>query len=469
MTLHNITALADYEEGRNGASADQAEPAPRSVVRRMSQVSSRTIRWAWKGRLALGYLTVETGEEGLGKSAFNAWLTARITRGELDGAAWSGTPVDVLIIAAEDGLEDTWKPRLTLAGADPERVSFLSLDQLGPHWNIRDGIDALRQAIEETGAKLVVFDSLLDNMPDGGGAENINSPTFVRAALAPLNRLVRDLGLVGLISLHPPKSRGVAFRDMVQASQAFSAIPRLGLLFAWHPDDAEDDLRRRRVLIRGKGNIGRNPGALEFRILGRQLLHDDGLIDEREVVDEVQPSDITIHRLVQARAGRDETGASKTDQAAEIIRTQLADGRWHPGAPIRDELYSRGLNSSSVVDAAKQLAGVHSRKAGGDAHGGWEWRIEADPSQESTDPPISIAMDSWPLNGANPQCSREESKNPSLLPTDSWSPEAIGAEYAPSCGHTSSLWRFAGAALWMCGECSVVPPGLSDIEWRQDV
>jgi hypothetical protein len=93
----------------------------------MLDVSSRAIRWAWKGRLALGYLAVQTGEEGLGKSVFAAWLAARATRGELEGV-WYGKPVVVLIVGSEDGLEDTWKPRLALAEADLERVaSFNSI------------------------------------------------------------------------------------------------------------------------------------------------------------------------------------------------------------------------------------------------------------------------------------------------------------------------------------------------------
>jgi hypothetical protein len=200
-----------------------------SPVKRASGVSSRAIKWAWKGRMACGYLTVWTGEEGLGKSVFAAWLAARASRGELAEGIWQGQPVDVLIVAGEDAIEDTWNPRLKLAGADLDRVSYLDLEELGPYWNVRDGIGDARAAVKETGAKLVVIDALLDHFPPTSGGESINNPTTVRAALAPLKQLVQELEITGIISLHPPKSRGVAFRDLVQASQAFSAIPRLGL------------------------------------------------------------------------------------------------------------------------------------------------------------------------------------------------------------------------------------------------
>jgi hypothetical protein len=135
-----------------------------SLVTRASTVKSRSIRWAWIGRLALGYLTVITGVEGLGKSVFAAWMIARLTRGELPGE-WQGEPIDVLIVAGEDGIADTWRVRLELAGADLERVSFLNLDQLPPDWNLRDGIEQLRDALAETSAQFVTIDAALDDVP----------------------------------------------------------------------------------------------------------------------------------------------------------------------------------------------------------------------------------------------------------------------------------------------------------------
>jgi hypothetical protein len=444
---HIVQLTKHQERGRNGY---EAEPVPdEKLIRRMSDVTSRAIRWAWRGRLALGYMTVQTGEEGLGKSVFAAWLAGQATRGLLDGD-WYGKPVDVLIVASEDGIEDTWSPRLAVAGADLERVSSLNLDELPIGWNIRDGINELRRAVLRTGAKLILFDALLDNMPPPTGGENINSPTFVRAALEPLRQLVRELDIVAVISLHPPKSRGFAFRDFVQGSQAFSAGPRLGLLFGWHPDDAEDDPNRRRVILRGKGNIGRNPGALEFRVDGRDHLHGDGLVQEREVVVGVQPTDVTLAQLT-ARAGAGSHEAhSKAQEAADLISEWLSDGNGHPAAATREMLAAHDLNSDSVVQRAKQLAGVHTRKEHGSAHGVWEWYIPKNPA-----PPTYPATDSWTENSPHPQQPREESKNPSLLTTGSWN----GSE------HTDRQWRLPGGQ-WL--ESDRFPPPVADptIEWR---
>jgi Bifunctional DNA primase/polymerase, N-terminal/AAA domain/Primase C terminal 1 (PriCT-1) len=254
--------------------ATLAAVASSRLVIGADEVQSRAIRWLWIGRLPFGYLVVQTGIEGLGKSAFAAWMIAEVTRGELPGEL-ERVPSTVLIVAAEDGIADTWKPRLALVGADMARVKFLDLDELGDDWNIRDGIDAIAEAAAGCCARLLFVDALLDHMPDPKSGESINSPTFVRAALSPLKRLARRQDMAALYSMHPPKGRSVDFRDMVQASQAFAAVPRTGLLFAYHPDDHDKpEQERRRVLLRGKGNIGRDPGALEFRIEGTPYRHE---------------------------------------------------------------------------------------------------------------------------------------------------------------------------------------------------
>jgi hypothetical protein len=376
-------ALAKMNAATRRASDNQPPP---SLVIRASDVRSTSVRWAWTGWSPIGYLTVMTGIEGLGKSVFAAQFMARLTRGELPGE-WHGSPVNVLIVAGEDGIADTWKPRLDLADADPDRVSFLNLSNLAPDWNLRDGIDALRAAVEETSAKAIFIDALLDHMPGPKAGESINTPTFVRQALGPLKRLVRDLELVAQFSMHPPKAKSADFRDLVQASQAFSAIPRVGWLLAFHPDDDADERDRRRVLIRGKGNLGRNPGALEFRVVGRDYLHDDGRLEDREVVADLNPSAVTIADLAPGKmlGAREPT---KAERAADVIREALRDGDWHLAEPILKQLVAAQLGSGSVITGGRRLAGVEGRKRPGETDGPWEWKLPT-PEPRIHDTPVT--------------------------------------------------------------------------------
>jgi hypothetical protein len=416
-----------------------------SLVTRAATVKSRSIRWAWTGRLALGYLTVTTGVEGLGKSVFAAWLVARLTRGELPGE-WDGEPVAVLIVAGEDGIEDTWRPRLELAGADLELVAFLNLDQLASDWNLRDGIEQVSAAIEETGARFVYVDAVLDHVPVPRSGESINSPTFVRQALGPFKRLVREREIVGQFTMHPPKARSGDFRDLVQASQAFSAIPRVGLLLAYHPEDNAEDPGRRRVIIRGKGNLGRDPGALEFRVVGKPFMHDDGRMAEREVVVDVVSSPVTLADLAPDRmiGAREPT---KAERAADVMRDALADGEWHLAAPIREQLARQDLDSGSVRTRAKGLAKVAERKRPGEKDGPHEWRIPESDSEESNgNGPFPVARATCPSdvdpsiqNTVNPSSNGKGPRVHDPRPTDTQ------ASKSPSAGDYARASETASA------------------------
>src|SRR5207302_5822007 len=107
--------------------------------------------------------------------------------------------------------------------------------------------------------------------------------------------------VAGLISTHPPKAKGSTFADMVIASAAFVHLTRVGVLFAWHPDDlALPDQERRRVLMRppGGSNIGRDPGAFEFRVLAREL-EIEGEMEEVPYTTPLEPSDVTFRDLTR--------------------------------------------------------------------------------------------------------------------------------------------------------------------------
>ena len=409
-----------------------------ALVLRASDVKSRSVRWAWSGRLPIGYLTVTTGEEGLGKSVFAAWAFAQLSWGLLPGE-WQGEPANVLVLAGEDGIEDTWKPRLQLAEADLSRVSFLNFQQLGAGWNLRDGLDLLAEVVGYTSAQVVYVDAALDHMPPPKGGESINSPTFTRQALMPLKDLMRERDGVGWFSMHPPKARGTSFRELVQASQAFTAIPRVGLLVAWHPEDVEKpEATRRRVLIRGKGNLGRDPGALEFKIVGRQFKHDDETVQEREVVVDVRPSTVTKADLF----GKDrQQKPTKIEQAMDVIRLHLGFGAWTEAASIRERLEEQGLNHNSTVnEATKRLHVEKTNKLSGKAQGPWYWRLpipgvgresDAEPDaaggHEDAEVRLSDSLaarardvnpdsDSLTNNGSNPNVYRESQRVSGLEP-----------------------------------------------------
>jgi hypothetical protein len=128
-------------------------------------------------------------------------------------------------------------------------------------------------------------------------------------------------------------------------------------------------------VIRGKGNLGRDPGTLEFRVVGRTYEADNGQRGEVAVVTGVAPSPVTMADLAPNRVVGTSREPTKAERATEFLLKALADGEWHEVAPIRKRLDADGLGSESVVAEAKRRADVQKRKRPGVTDGPWEWRM----------------------------------------------------------------------------------------------
>jgi hypothetical protein len=343
----------------------KAMPAGGST--RASTIQPRRIRWAWRGRLALGYMGLWSGESSIGKGLLTCSIAADLTHGRLDGHL-AGKPASVLIVACEDDRADVWRPRLEVAGADLDRVWFQ--DQ-GRDWNLRDDLELTARELERTGARFVLIDSVMDHLPDPKGGESIYQPTFVRRALGPFADLCRAKHIAGLISTHPPKAKGSTYADMVLASSAFVHMARVGLLFGWHPADLDlPDDERRRVLMRppGGSNIGRNPGACEFKVAARAL-YIEGKPEEVPYSTPLQPSGVTFRDLTRIPRD-DEPRRSKLAEAKALIDERLADGEWHPS--MRDELMAVGFSKATTYRAAEHVQKQKEEAA----DGAWRWRAK---------------------------------------------------------------------------------------------
>ena len=86
-------------------------------------VSSKEVDWLWYPYIPYGKITILQGDPGEGKSTMMMQLAALITNGDAmpDGSG-DRIPGNVIYQAAEDGIEDTIKPRLEAAGADCSRM-----------------------------------------------------------------------------------------------------------------------------------------------------------------------------------------------------------------------------------------------------------------------------------------------------------------------------------------------------------
>ena len=98
---------------------------------------------------------------GRGKSSILYDVVARLTRGKLE--AISNQPCNVVVATAEDVLAQVAVPRLVVAGADLERVSFAEYhsDGVAGIVNLPQDIDALIEACLRVDACLLVLDPIV--------------------------------------------------------------------------------------------------------------------------------------------------------------------------------------------------------------------------------------------------------------------------------------------------------------------
>ena len=344
------------------------------IIRKPDLSLARPTRWAWMHRIAVGYLNLLVGDEGIGKGVLAAWLIARLTHGDLPGD-FRHKPVMVGIVADEDSFNDVWAPRLHAAGADFAFVRHIEHPEEG-YLNLSTDREALEMAVDLDGFQVVYFDQLLDNLDE---LVDDYKQKSVRHALRPLRKIGRDFDIAVLAGLHPNKRAG-SFRELVAGTVAFNAVSRSSLLLAAHPDDAD-----RRVICRGKGNLSKTPSALDFEIESHIFEANDRDFDVPRAVD-FQESDLTVDDLIKASAPMPAAGEARTS-ARELIKPQLADGDWHEASKILDLCEKAGIETRAAERAADDL-GVEKKPKGFPAKGHWRLRRSND-SEELREKPVA--------------------------------------------------------------------------------
>jgi len=190
----------------------------------MSDIQAEEVKWLWYPYLPRGKITIVQGDPGEGKTTFVLSLVALLTTGqplpENDSAL---PPMNVIYQTAEDGLADTIKPRLTVAGADCSRV--LVIDESRKELTLRD--ERLEQAVKETGAGLIVLDPLQAYLGDGVDMHRANE---VRPVFKKLCAMAEHTGCAVVLIGHMNKMQGAKSSYRGLGSIDFQAAARSVLL-----------------------------------------------------------------------------------------------------------------------------------------------------------------------------------------------------------------------------------------------
>lgn len=340
---------------------------PKLVLTRLADVEPKRVEWLWPGRLPKGKIVTLDGDPGLGKSTLALNIAGPITT----GGAWPDGghcehPGDVLLLSAEDGLDDTVRPRADAAGADVTRVhaiegkSFVD-PETGDRYlrplSLAEVFD-LDTAMAQTSARMLIVDVLMAFLPAGTDSHRDQD---IRRVLSALGAAGERNGCTVLLLRHLNKAKGGDPMYRGGGSIGIVGAARSGLLVAADPDDPT-----RRVLACVKSNLGVKPDSLTYR-----------LVDSPEHgVARVVWEGTTDHDAHGLLCG---SGSDDSDDRKEIDRW-LSDLLAN-GSVKANEVYSAADAAGYSKDQAKRSKkrlGIHAVRETGD--GPWFWKLETNQS-----------------------------------------------------------------------------------------
>lgn len=370
-TLSNRSASEDFmplpvqSEARSGNITRRVYSVPASSV---TTVGQKFLKKDW---YPLDVVTLVSGKPGEGKSTIVLGDVAAATRGNLVGDKPGA--LTVAISATEDS-RSMQVMRLKAAGADLDRVHFLSLGVFNEDGEIVDGegnIPALPQyayevkdELQRIGADMWVIDPL-HNLIRG----DITNAEDVRNALDPLTALARDVGISVVCIGHFTKGAGAA-RDKVAGSYAIQGVIRSLITVAQDPETP-----RAGVLTIGKSNYSTGVGtSWEYKLESVNIPDDNGNLVSvgRAVFGNV--TDKTVEQIIN-RPIRSDERPDDVEEAFSFLMSHLEE---NGGSDTVKRVYraakEAGVPEGAIKRAVKQSEGAVTRQKGGYGKA-WEYRL----------------------------------------------------------------------------------------------
>jgi AAA domain len=214
-----------------------------AVFTSLFDIKPETVKWLWEGRIPFGKVTLLESEPGVGKSTLTLELAARISRGApMPLEKTHIEPANVLIFSGDDGLADTVRPRLDVAGADLSKIfsvdreferdeiarfhpGLIILDPLPSYISTccdRTAVDVMRKLgklAKETGAAVLAVQTVGEDLKDHWTPEFYGTPRTV-LQLTPIGHGGRRLALSKSNLRHSPDVFPLVYYIDNEAGQA---------------------------------------------------------------------------------------------------------------------------------------------------------------------------------------------------------------------------------------------------------
>jgi hypothetical protein len=344
------------------------------------QIMTQPLNWLWHGHLLRGALELISGMPNIGKSQAQISLiaSATTTMPWPNGEA-SGAPANVIMLTAEDTLDQIVKPRLLAAGADIDRIHAIrciKTDDKERQFLLSEDLDALESKVAEIGdVALITVDPITAYM----GSIDSHKATDVRNQLGPLKDFAEKIQVCVSAITHPPKTISPRAMDHFIGSQAFIAAARIGHVCVSELD-ADGQPTGRILFTSVKYTASNRMPTLAYRIEGYMAKDPDNPflpLPISRVVWDTDVEDITADEAVAPMAMRGlGKQAKKAKAIGDFLYDMLKDGEPVKASHIYAEGAKEGFSRYQLKRAKDKLANVREVKMLHDGESGeWSWQM----------------------------------------------------------------------------------------------
>lgn len=314
----------------------------------MEDVVSKEVEWLWYPYIPYGKITIIEGDPGEGKTTLVLKLAAALSRGLPlpcdDDKEYE--PIHIIYQTAEDGIEDTIKPRLVKAGADCSMIRVI--DETDKELSMTD--DRLEQAIIETGARLIILDPIQAYI---GATVDMHRANEIRPVLKHLGIIAEKHNCAIILIGHMNKASGSKSTYRGLGSIDIQATARSVLLVARLRDKPNI-----RIMAHDKSSLAPAGDAIGF-----EMTEDNGMVC-------IGPYDITIDELLSGNEGR---GKKKLDIAENFIKEYFGSNKVIPSNEIMMEAAKRSIKRNTLLSAKKKLGITSDKEKAEDGTIYWTW------------------------------------------------------------------------------------------------